>query len=38
MGLSLNEEEIRTNMAVVPGAPVQGVCMNFELHKIILYT
>uniref|UniRef100_A0A4X1SP12 Syndecan binding protein n=2 Tax=Sus scrofa TaxID=9823 RepID=A0A4X1SP12_PIG len=24
MGLSLNEEEIRTNMAVVPGAPVQG--------------
>lgn len=25
MGLSLNEEEIRANMAVVPGAPVQGV-------------
>ncbi|XP_032731325.1 syntenin-1-like isoform X3 [Lontra canadensis] len=24
MGLSLNEEEIRSNMAVVPGAPVQG--------------
>ncbi|XP_022360552.1 syntenin-1-like isoform X2 [Enhydra lutris kenyoni] len=24
MGLSLNEEEIRANMAVVPGAPVQG--------------
>uniref|UniRef100_A0A8C9B1G9 PDZ domain-containing protein n=1 Tax=Prolemur simus TaxID=1328070 RepID=A0A8C9B1G9_PROSS len=24
MGLSLNEEEIRANMAMVPGAPVQG--------------
>ncbi|XP_062957629.1 syntenin-1-like [Cynocephalus volans] len=24
MGLSLNEEEIRANMAVVPGAPIQG--------------
>ncbi|XP_044945690.1 syntenin-1-like [Mustela putorius furo] len=24
MGLSLNEEEIRANMAVIPGAPVQG--------------
>ncbi|XP_069322584.1 syntenin-1 isoform X4 [Eulemur rufifrons] len=25
MGLSLNEEEIRANMAMVPGAPVQGL-------------
>ncbi|MBZ3869329.1 Syntenin-1 [Sciurus carolinensis] len=25
MGLSLNDEEIRANMAVVPGAPVQGL-------------
>ncbi|KAL2766728.1 syntenin-1 isoform 5 [Daubentonia madagascariensis] len=25
MGLSLNEEEIRANMATVPGAPVQGL-------------
>uniref|UniRef100_A0A8C5UQ41 Syndecan binding protein n=1 Tax=Microcebus murinus TaxID=30608 RepID=A0A8C5UQ41_MICMU len=24
MGLSLNEEEVRANMAMVPGAPVQG--------------
>ena len=27
MGLSLNEEEIRANMALVPGAPSQGVCI-----------
>lgn len=26
MGLSLNEEEIRANVAVVSGAPLQGVC------------
>ena len=25
MGLSLNEEEVRANMALVPGASVQGV-------------
>ncbi|KAF3812712.1 hypothetical protein GH733_019075 [Mirounga leonina] len=25
MGLSLNEEEIRANMALVPGASVQGL-------------
>ena len=31
MGLSLNEEEIHANMALVPGAPSQGqlVGMNF---------
>lgn len=27
MGLTLNEEEICTNMPMVSGAPTQGVCM-----------
>ncbi|XP_032731322.1 syntenin-1-like isoform X1 [Lontra canadensis] len=40
MGLSLNEEEIRSNMAVVPGAPVQGQlvsrpsCMNYMVAPV----
>ncbi|XP_047587227.1 syntenin-1-like isoform X1 [Lutra lutra] len=40
IGLSLNEEEIHANMAVVPGAPVQGQlvarpsCMNYMVAPI----
>lgn len=39
MGLSLNDEEIHLNMAMVPGVPTQGVriLINFELYKIMLY-
>lgn len=37
MGLSLNEEEVRANMAVVSGAPVQGVCIINDVKLILNY-